>query len=103
MESRCIDRARPYLRGMPCKGGTSSLGRAQRLYRRTDMKRFTLLSFYGAFLLAALVSLAPAAQAHNRSCSQAGVAGEWGYTYNMKRNLTSRDIPPAAGRTINLG
>lgn len=54
---------------------------------KLKMARTTL----GIIFFAALVSLAPAAQAHNRSCSQAGVAGEWGYTY------TGTIIHPTAG------
>jgi len=50
----------------------------------------------GIILFAALVSLAPAAQAHNRSCSQAGVAGEWGYTYTGTIILPTGAIPAAA-------
>jgi hypothetical protein len=48
------------------------------------MKRSTLLSFYGAFLLAALMGTPAAANA--RSCSLSGVAGTYGYT-------TSGSIP----------
>ena len=53
----------------------------------------------GIILLAALVGVAPAAQAHNRSCSQAGVAGKWGYTY------TGTIFHPTAGaiQTASVG
>ena len=44
------------------------------------MKRSTLLSFYGAFLLAAMAGTPAAAHAHSQSCSLSGVAGTYGYT-----------------------
>jgi hypothetical protein len=62
------------------------------------MQPSRLLSLCGTFLLAALI-VTPAAQAHNRSCSQAGAAGEWGYTY------TGTIFHPTAGaiQTASVG
>jgi hypothetical protein len=60
------------------------------------MKRNLARAILGIILLAALVGLAPAAQAHNPSCSQAGVAGEWGYTYTGTIILPTGAIPAAA-------
>ena len=59
------------------------------------MKRSILLRFCGAFLFVALMG-APAAQARNRSCSQAGVAGKWGYTYTGTIILPTGAIPTAS-------
>jgi hypothetical protein len=58
------------------------------------MKRNLARSTLGIIFLAALVALAPAAQAHNRSCSQEGAAGKWGYTY------TGTIFHPTAGAIL---
>jgi hypothetical protein len=61
------------------------------------MKLNLARTFFGIMFLAALVGLVPAAaQAHSRSCSQAGVAGEWGYTYIGTIILPTGSIPAAA-------
>jgi hypothetical protein len=59
---------------------------------KLKMARTTL----GIVFFATLISLVPAAQAHNRSCSQAGVAGDWGYTYTGTIVLPTGAIPAAA-------
>jgi hypothetical protein len=56
----------------------------------------------GTIFIAVLISLAPAAQAHNRSCSQAGVAGDWGYTYTGSIILPTGAIPAAAVGSFSL-
>jgi hypothetical protein len=61
------------------------------------MKLNLIRTSLGIILLATLVGMAPAAQAHNRSCSQAGVAGTYGYTYTGTIFLpTGAAIPAAA-------
>jgi hypothetical protein len=62
------------------------------------MARMTL----GIIFIATLISLAPAAQAHNQSCSQAGVAGNWGYTYSGSIVLPTGAIPAAAVGSFSL-
>jgi hypothetical protein len=64
----------------------------------TKMARTT----FGITLIATLISLAPAALAHNRSCSQAGVAGDWGYTYTGTIVLPTGAIPAAAVGSFSL-
>jgi hypothetical protein len=56
----------------------------------------------GITLMTALMGLAPAAQAHNQTCSQAGVAGEWGYTYTGSILLPTGAIPAAAVGSFSL-
>jgi len=60
------------------------------------MKRAFHSMLFGAIFLAALSGIAPVAQAHNRSCSQAGVAGEWGYIYTGTIILSTGAIPTAS-------
>lgn len=60
------------------------------------MKRNLARTTLWVFFLAALVSLAPAAQAHDPSCSQVGVVGEWGYIYTGTILLPTGAIPAAA-------
>ena len=50
----------------------------------------------GIILFAALVGMVPAAQAHGRSCSQASVAGRWGYTYTGAIILPTGPVQAAA-------
>lgn len=57
---------------------------------------------FGIIFIATLISLTPAAQAHNRSCSQAGVAGDWGYTYTGTIVLPTGAIPAAAVGSFSL-
>ncbi len=64
---------------------------------KLKMARTTL----GIIFLAALMGT-PAAQAHNRSCSQAGVAGKWGYTYTGTITLPTGAIPAAAVGSFTL-
>jgi len=66
------------------------------------MKRNLSRATLGIIFLAALVSLAPAALAHNQSCSQAGVAGDWGYTYTGTIILPTGAIPAAAVGSFSL-
>ena len=58
------------------------------------MKRSTLLRFYGAFLLAVLMGTS--AVAHARSCSQVGVAGNYGFTLAGVVILPTGPVPLAA-------
>jgi hypothetical protein len=57
---------------------------------------------FGIILIATLISLAPAALAHSQSCSQAGVAGDWGYTYTGTIVLPTGAIPAAAVGSFSL-
>lgn len=57
---------------------------------------------FGIIFIVTLVSLIPAAQAHNQSCSQAGVAGNWGYTYIGTIVLPTGAIPAAAVGSFSL-
>lgn len=66
------------------------------------MKRAFHSMLFGSIFLAALAGIAPAAQAHNRSCSQAGVAGKWGYTYTGTILLPTGAIPTAAVGSFTL-
>jgi hypothetical protein len=58
------------------------------------MRRAFHSMLFGAIFLAALAGITPAAQA--RSCSPAGVAGSWGYTYTGTIILPTGAIPAAA-------
>src|SRR6266849_1841141 len=79
---------------MRFKSGLSSFCPAQKPYRRIDMKRSTLLSFYGAFLLAVLVGTPGIA--HARSCSLTGTAGKYGFTLSGVVIVGTGPVPIAA-------
>lgn len=58
------------------------------------MKRNLVLGTLGIIFLTALVSLAPAAQAHG--CTMSDAAGNWGYTYTGSIILPTGGVPAAA-------
>ena len=64
------------------------------------MKRNLARAILGTLFLAALVSLAPAAQAHG--CTMSDVAGKWGYTYTGTIILPTGAVPAAAVGRFNL-
>jgi len=57
---------------------------------------------FGVIVIATLFSLAPAAQADKQSCSQAGAAGNWGYTYTGSIVFPTGAIPAAAVGSFSL-
>lgn len=65
------------------------------------MKRRLARITFEIILMAVLMGT-PAAQAHNRSCSQADVAGKWGYTYIGTIILPTGAIPAAAVGSFTL-
>jgi hypothetical protein len=85
---------------MYCNGWKPSEVPAEWILRRTNMKRTVFSAICGAFFLAALTAIAPAAQAGQ--CSFGRSAGGYGFTLTGVVILPTGPVPIAAVGRANL-